>query len=148
MPGGIGGPELLLVFLVVLLVFGPKKIPEVARGIGKGLREVRRLTTDLQREINLADELREPSSKRPPERGPGSSPSAAASEVEPPGPASEERRQELEEAARAYEEHDEQVLDVAETAPLDLAPPTPENEAVSREAETDERPARRPENGV
>lgn len=53
--GGIGGPELLVVFLVVLLVFGPKKIPEVARGVGKGLREIRRLTTEFQREINLSD---------------------------------------------------------------------------------------------
>ena len=51
--GGIGGPELLLVFLVVLLVFGPKKIPEVSRALGRGLREIRRLSTDLQREINL-----------------------------------------------------------------------------------------------
>ena len=53
--GGIGGPELLIVFLVVLLVFGPKKIPEVARGVGKGLREIRKLTTEFQREINLSD---------------------------------------------------------------------------------------------
>lgn len=53
--GGIGGPELFVVFLVVLLVFGPKRIPEVARGLGKGMRELRRLTTELQREIHLAD---------------------------------------------------------------------------------------------
>ena len=50
--GGIGGPELLM---VILLIFGPKKIPEVARGIGKGFRELRRLNTEFQREINLAD---------------------------------------------------------------------------------------------
>jgi len=53
--GGIGGPELLIVFVVILLIFGPKKIPEVARGIGKGFRELRRLNTEFQREINLAD---------------------------------------------------------------------------------------------
>lgn len=53
--GGVGGPELLVIFLVVLLVFGPKKIPEVARGVGKGLREIRKLTTEFQREINLSD---------------------------------------------------------------------------------------------
>lgn len=53
--GGIGGPELLVVFLVVLLVFGPRKIPEVARAIGKAMHEVRRLTTELQREIHLSD---------------------------------------------------------------------------------------------
>jgi sec-independent protein translocase protein TatA len=53
--GGIGGPELLIIFLVVLLVFGPQRIPEVARGLGKGLREIRRLSTELQREVNLVD---------------------------------------------------------------------------------------------
>lgn len=57
--GGIGGPELLLVFFVILLVFGPKKIPEVARGLGKGVREFRRLSTEFQREINLSDALDE-----------------------------------------------------------------------------------------
>jgi TatA/E family protein of Tat protein translocase len=52
---GIGAWELLLVFVVALLVFGPRKIPELARGLGKGLHELRRLSTELQREIHLAD---------------------------------------------------------------------------------------------
>jgi TatA/E family protein of Tat protein translocase len=74
--GGIGGPELFVVFLVVLLVFGPKKIPEVARGIGKGLREIRRLTTEFQREINLsdADEDRRRIGGDPSKRAPGPPP--------------------------------------------------------------------------
>jgi sec-independent protein translocase protein TatA len=52
---GIGGWELVLIFVVALLVFGPRKIPELARGLGKGLREIRRLSTELHREIHLAD---------------------------------------------------------------------------------------------
>jgi Tat protein translocase TatB subunit len=51
---GIGGQELLLIFFVVLLVFGPRRIPEVARGLGRAVRQVRRLTTELQRDLNLA----------------------------------------------------------------------------------------------
>jgi sec-independent protein translocase protein TatA len=39
MPGFIGFPELLLLGLVVLLVFGPKRLPEMGRSMGKGLRE-------------------------------------------------------------------------------------------------------------
>lgn len=39
MPGFIGMPELLLLGLVALLLFGPKKLPEMGRGLGKGLRE-------------------------------------------------------------------------------------------------------------
>ena len=39
MPGFIGFPEILLLGLVALLLFGPKKLPEMGRGLGKGLRE-------------------------------------------------------------------------------------------------------------
>jgi sec-independent protein translocase protein TatA len=39
MPGFIGVPELLLLGLVALLLFGPKRLPEMGRGLGKGMRE-------------------------------------------------------------------------------------------------------------
>ena len=39
MPGWIGVPELLILLLVVLLVFGPKKLPEMGRSLGRGMRE-------------------------------------------------------------------------------------------------------------
>ncbi len=39
MPGFIGVPELLLLGLVALLIFGPKRLPEMGRGLGKGMRE-------------------------------------------------------------------------------------------------------------
>jgi sec-independent protein translocase protein TatA len=39
MPGFIGMPELLLLGLVALLLFGPKRLPEMGRGLGKGMRE-------------------------------------------------------------------------------------------------------------
>ncbi len=39
MPGFIGMPELLLLALVALVLFGPKRLPEMGRGLGKGLRE-------------------------------------------------------------------------------------------------------------
>jgi sec-independent protein translocase protein TatA len=39
MPGFIGMPELLLLGLVVLLVFGPKRLPELGRSLGRGIRE-------------------------------------------------------------------------------------------------------------
>ena len=39
MPGFIGMPELILLGLVALLVFGPKRLPEMGRGLGKGMRE-------------------------------------------------------------------------------------------------------------
>jgi len=53
--GGIGAPELIIIFLVVLLVFGAKRIPEIARGLGKGIREFKSATKDITNEFNLDD---------------------------------------------------------------------------------------------
>ena len=39
MPGWIGWPEILLLCLVLLLIFGPKRLPEMGRSLGKGMRE-------------------------------------------------------------------------------------------------------------
>jgi len=49
--GSIGMPELILIFLVALLVFGPKKLPEIGKSIGKGLAEFKRASDDLKRTI-------------------------------------------------------------------------------------------------
>ena len=46
--GSIGAPELILIFIVALLVFGPRKLPELGRALGKGISEFRRATTDLK----------------------------------------------------------------------------------------------------
>ncbi|GIV54140.1 MAG: hypothetical protein KatS3mg039_0658 [Candidatus Kapaibacterium sp.] len=47
----IGGGELLLIVLVVLILFGPKKIPEVAQLIGKGVQKVRRAQEELVEQV-------------------------------------------------------------------------------------------------
>jgi sec-independent protein translocase protein TatA len=51
MLGGIGAQELILIFLVVLLLFGAKRIPEIAHGLGKGMREFRKAMREAQDEI-------------------------------------------------------------------------------------------------
>ena len=45
MPGWIGFPELLILLVVVLLVFGPKRLPEMGRQLGKGMREFKESIT-------------------------------------------------------------------------------------------------------
>jgi len=50
----ISGPEIIVILLVVLLLFGSKKIPEFARGIGKGMREFRKATEDIK---NMKDNI-------------------------------------------------------------------------------------------
>lgn len=47
----IGVPEMLFILILALLIFGPKKLPEVGRTIGKGLGEFRRASNDLKRTI-------------------------------------------------------------------------------------------------
>ena len=51
---GPGGQELLLILFVVLLFFGPSKLPELARGLGKGMREFKKAQSDLENEFNKA----------------------------------------------------------------------------------------------
>jgi len=48
----ISGQEIFIIFLVVLLLFGANKIPEIARGLGKGMREFRKAADDIKREMN------------------------------------------------------------------------------------------------
>lgn len=47
----LGAPELILIFLVVLVLFGAKKIPELAQGLGKGVKEFRKAIKDVQEEV-------------------------------------------------------------------------------------------------
>jgi TatA/E family protein of Tat protein translocase len=49
--GNIGFPELLIILAVALLIFGPKKLPEVGRSIGKALREFRRTSDEIKEKI-------------------------------------------------------------------------------------------------
>jgi sec-independent protein translocase protein TatA len=49
--GSLGGYEFLVIFLIALLLFGGKKIPELARGIGKGIREFNSARANIESEI-------------------------------------------------------------------------------------------------
>jgi len=49
--GTLGGPELFLIFVVALIVFGPRKLPEVGKSMGKMLVEFRRASNDFKRTI-------------------------------------------------------------------------------------------------
>ena len=48
----ISGVEIAFILVFVLLVFGADKIPEIARGLGKGIRQVKEATNDIKKEIN------------------------------------------------------------------------------------------------
>lgn len=52
----LGGGELLLILVAVLILFGPKKLPELAQGLGKGLRQFRQAQREFTEQINSAFE--------------------------------------------------------------------------------------------
>jgi TatA/E family protein of Tat protein translocase len=75
--GPLGFPEVVFILVLALLIFGPKRLPEVGKTIGKGVAQFRRATTDLKRtiesEIAIADD--------PPAARPAIRPVAAAEAV-------------------------------------------------------------------
>ena len=53
----IGFPELMLIMLVIVIFFGPKKIPEFAKSLGKGIAEFKRAMRDVQTELTKTENL-------------------------------------------------------------------------------------------
>lgn len=49
--GSLGGSEIFLILLVILIFFGAKKLPELAKGLGQGIREFRKAAKDVQEEV-------------------------------------------------------------------------------------------------
>lgn len=57
--GGLGGGEIFLIVLVVLILFGGKKIPELMRGVGKGIREFKNASSGIEQD-DEQKELKKP----------------------------------------------------------------------------------------
>jgi sec-independent protein translocase protein TatA len=60
--GSIGVPELIMIFVLALLLFGPRKLPDIGKSLGKAMGEFRRASNDLKRSLEeevAADDLRE-----------------------------------------------------------------------------------------
>src|SRR5262245_30681040 len=61
--GSIGMPELIIIFVIALIIFGPRKLPELGRSLGKSLAEFKRATNEikstLEEEIRIEDQQRD-----------------------------------------------------------------------------------------
>lgn len=90
---GIGPTELIVILVIALLVLGPKRLPELASGLGKGLAEFRRATADINAELDQARRsVEEPAREAARAAGPDrrisrTTRSGAAPAVEPPAEA-------------------------------------------------------------
>ena len=72
--GSIGGTELMVIMVIALLIFGPRKLPELGRSLGKGLSEFKRATNDLKRSLEEEISLEERSERSKQIGDPDSSP--------------------------------------------------------------------------
>ena len=62
---GLGGGELVLVLVVILVLFGAKRIPEFAKGLGKGINEFKKASREVTEEIERAGDEPRPAPKAP-----------------------------------------------------------------------------------
>jgi sec-independent protein translocase protein TatA len=76
---GMGGGEIVLVMVVILVLFGAKRIPEFAKGLGQGIREFKKASNDVTTEFHNA--VNEAPAPRPAPPAPAPAPSAPAATV-------------------------------------------------------------------
>lgn len=53
---GLGTPEIILIAIVILVLFGAKKIPELMQGLGKGIKEFKKASTDIEKDLTASDD--------------------------------------------------------------------------------------------
>lgn len=79
--GNLGFQELIIILLIVLVLFGAKRIPEVGQSLGRGIREFKKATREITSDLDIDDEARgeRKSSAKSPAESPGSERSTADS---------------------------------------------------------------------
>ena len=63
--GNIGSTEIILIVLAILILFGAKKIPELAQGVGKGMREFKKALKDVENDIKITENSESKEDKKP-----------------------------------------------------------------------------------
>jgi Tat protein translocase TatB subunit len=139
--GTLGGPEILLLVVLALIVFGPRKLPEIGKSMGRMLAEFRRASNDFKRTIEdevEAEKIREAMAEEPPAAAalplPAPQPAAPAADAEGATPSAD---------APASAPPDAPPADAAPVEPPPAEPPSgaaedvpvlaPPAESVSRE---------------
>lgn len=82
---GIGVPELVLILIIGLIVFGPGKLPEMGRTLGKGIREFRKASNALSQAINAPEnQPQQPAAPAPQPQQPAAAPQESAAPAAKP----------------------------------------------------------------
>jgi len=66
--GGIGPQELIVILVLVLLLFGGKKLPELAKGLGKGIKEFRKASSSIEEEVKDSMKLEDTAEEKKKEK--------------------------------------------------------------------------------
>ncbi|MBK7253949.1 MAG: twin-arginine translocase TatA/TatE family subunit [Ignavibacteria bacterium] len=53
---GLGTPEIILIAIVILVLFGAKKIPDLMQGLGKGIKEFKKASSDIEKDLSTTDD--------------------------------------------------------------------------------------------
>jgi TatA/E family protein of Tat protein translocase len=76
--GSIGMPELIIILVIALIIFGPRKLPELGKSLGRSLNEFKRASTDLQNTLEQEIRLEEQKEKQAKEKEPSTEPDGDA----------------------------------------------------------------------
>lgn len=94
--GSLGWPEIIAILVIVLVIFGPKRLPEIGRSLGKGIKEFKKSTSELQEhltkeepaapKIETAEKVSEPAAAAEPEKvsEPATAPEPKSAETKTP----------------------------------------------------------------
>jgi TatA/E family protein of Tat protein translocase len=85
--GSIGMPELIIIFVIALIIFGPRKLPELGRSLGKSLAEFKRASNELKSTLEEEIRMEEQRSKVEPTPKPAETPSPTSAHMEESVPA-------------------------------------------------------------
>jgi sec-independent protein translocase protein TatA len=65
---GVGTQEIIIILVIALVVFGPKKLPEIGKALGQGLRELKKATRDIAESVKVDIETEEPIESNQPDK--------------------------------------------------------------------------------
>lgn len=94
---GLGMPELLVILAVALIVIGPKRLPDIARALGKGMREFRKATNEIKQNIDFDPRDYDPRTALKNITSPPAEPAPQSKETAPGEPEPENPQQSAEE---------------------------------------------------